>query len=227
MRDKGSSHLASAAQFGAFSIMLHVKINLDVVKQFELWQSEGESIATTVCEVGADGDQCRALLESDAKLIWTFEGHSHLDTMQRYYDFMKFGTYTSDFPEIDCQPYYKTEAILALEGLPASIGPLREIKIFADGSTKPQISSPMPMLSIQDQSLFAIGIWITGDYGGHKENPINSAELLREVEVLIKSQKPHLLKRRKNTSLICPLDIAERMRWPANGKPRVPGDAEP
>jgi hypothetical protein len=50
--------------------MLHVKINLDVVKQFELWQSKGESIATTVCEVGPDGDQCRAMLDPDVKLIW-------------------------------------------------------------------------------------------------------------------------------------------------------------
>jgi hypothetical protein len=207
--------------------MLHIKDNLDVVKKFELWQSLGESVATTVCEVGPDGDACRALLEPDAKLVWSFEGHSNLDTMQQYYDFMKFGTYTSEFPEIDCEPYYKAEAVKALASLPKAIGPLCEIKIFADGSTKPMVPSPIPMISIQDQILHAIGIWITGPFGGHKENPINSAELLREVEVLIKESKPHLLRRRKNTSLICPLDIAERMRWPANGKPRVPGDAEP
>jgi hypothetical protein len=84
--------------------MLHIKDNLDVVKKFELWQSHGESIATTVCEAGAEGDACRATLEPDAKLVWTFEGHSHLDTMQQYHAFMNFGPYTSAFPEIDCQP---------------------------------------------------------------------------------------------------------------------------
>jgi hypothetical protein len=207
--------------------MLRIKENLDAVRKFELWQSRSDSVATTVCEAGPDGEACRATLEPDAKLVWSIEGHSHLDTMQQYYAFMKFGPYTTEFPETDCEPYYKAEAIQSLKNLPSSVRSLLEIKIFADGSTMPAVPSPIPMISIQDQALWAIGIWFTGPFGGYKENPINSAELLREVGVLIKESKPHLLKRRKNTSLICPLDIAERMRWPANGKPRVPGDAEP
>jgi hypothetical protein len=207
--------------------MLHVKVNLDVMKQFEVWQSEGDAIATTVCDVGPSGDQCRSMLEPGAKLIWQFEGHSHLDTMQRYYDFMGFGTYTSDWPELDCHPYFQIEGMKALKSLPKSIFPFREIKIIADGSTKPAISSPMPIILIQDKVIFSIGFWIFGDFGGHTENPINAAQLMREADTILRREKPHLFKRKNNVHLICPIDIAEKMRWPANGKPRVPGDAEP
>jgi hypothetical protein len=78
-----------------------------------------------------------------------------------------------------------------------------------------------------DKIVFDIGIWVHGDFGGHKENPINSASLILEADKLLRQLKPHIFKRIRNTNLICPLDIAEKMRWPANGKPRVPGDAEP
>jgi hypothetical protein len=65
MREKGSSHLASATL--VIFLMLHVKENLDVVKQFELWQRRGESVATTVCEVGPDGDQCQETQRHDRR----------------------------------------------------------------------------------------------------------------------------------------------------------------
>jgi hypothetical protein len=197
-----------------------------VMKQFELWQSVGSSISTTVCAAGIQGNQCRAMLEPDAELIWQFEGYSHLDTMQRYYDYMGFGTYTSEWPTLDCEPYFKIDALKALQSLSKSIKPFREIKIFADGHTKPDIPSPMPMVSIQDRIVFSIGIWICGDYGGHQENPVNSAALIREVEAILRISKPHLYKRKGNVSLICPMEVAECMRWPADGKPRVIGDAE-
>jgi hypothetical protein len=207
--------------------ILTVENQFSAMRQFELWQSSGDSIATTVCTVGERGDQCRAMLEPDAKLIWQFEGHSHLDTMQRYYDYMGFGTYTSEWPELDCEPYFKTDALKALQSLPKSIKPFREIKIFADGHTVPDIPSPMPMISIQDEKVFSIGVWIRGDFGGHQENPVNSDALIREAEVLLRGSKPHLFKRKSNVSLICPMEMADRMRWPADGKPRIPGDAEP
>jgi hypothetical protein len=206
---------------------LTVENQFSVTKQFELWQSKGDAIATTVCEVGPSGDQCRAMLEPVAELIWRFEGHFHLDTIQRYYEYMGFGTYTSDFPDLDCEPYFKIDALKAMMSLPKSIKPFRKIKIFADGHTKPTIPSPMPMISIQDNIVFSIGIWIAGNYGGHQENPVNSAALIREAEIVLRQSKPHLFRRKNNVSLICPLGIAQRMRWPKDGKPRVPGDAEP
>jgi hypothetical protein len=206
--------------------ILTVENQFSVMKHFELWQSSGDSIATTVCTVGPLGDQCRAMLESDAKLIWHFEGHSHLDTMQRYYDYMGFGTYTSEWPELDSEPYFKINALKALRSLPKSIKPFREIKIFADGHTQPDIASPMPLISIQNNKVFSIGVWISGGYGRHHENPVNAAALIREAEVVLRGSKPHLFKRKSNVTLICPMEMAERMRWPADGKPRVPGDAE-
>jgi hypothetical protein len=207
--------------------VLTVENQFSVMKQFELWQSRGAAIATTVCEVGPSGDQCRAMLEPDAELIWQFEGHSHLDTMQRYYDYMGFGIYASNFPDLDCEPYFKIDALKAMLSLPKSIKLFREITIYADGHTKPEIHSPMPMISIQDRIVFSIGVWVAGDYGGHQENPVNSAALTREAETILRQARPHLFRRKNNVSLICPLDIAERMRWPKDGKPRVPGDAEP
>jgi hypothetical protein len=207
--------------------VLAVENQFSVTKQFELWQSKGEAIATTVCEVGSPGDQCRAMLEPDAELIWQFEGHSRLDTMQLYYEYMGFGTYMSDFPDLDCEPYFKIDALKTMLSLPKSIKAFREIKIFADGHTKPAIPSPMPMISIQDRIVFSIGIWIAGDYGGHQEKPVNSAALIREAEVVLRQSKPHLFNRKNSVSLICPRDIAEQMRWPKDGRPRVPGDAEP
>jgi hypothetical protein len=204
-----------------------LKNKFSTVKQFEVWQSKGDSIATTVCEVGLRGDQCRSILAPDAKLIWKFEGYSHLDTMQRYYDFMGFGIYISEWPDLDCQPYFLLDALKSLRSLPQSIKPLREIKIFADGHTVPAIPSPMPMISIQEKMVFSIGVWVVGDYGGHQENPINHAELLRDATALLQRLKPHLFRRKNKVSLICPVDIAEKMRWPADGKPRVIGDAEP
>jgi hypothetical protein len=197
------------------------------MKQFELWQCKGDSLATTVCEVGPEGDKCRAMLEPDAKLIWQFEGHSRLDTMQRYYNYMGFGTYHSEWPELDCEPYFKQDALKALQSLPKSIKAFREIKISADGHTVPDVPSPMPMISIQDNAVFSIGVWIRGDYGGYQETPVNSAALIREAEGLLRKAKSHLFRRKTKVSLICPVDVAERMHWPADGKPRVPGDAEP
>jgi hypothetical protein len=207
--------------------ILTVENQFSVMKQFEVWQSVGDNIATTVCPVGSQGDQCRAMLEPDAKLIWNFEGHSHLNTMQRYYDFMGFGTYVSDWPHLDCQPYFQIDALKALRSLPKLVKLFREIKIFADGHTVPAIPSPIPMISIQDGAVFSIGVWLAGDFGGHQENPVNSQSLIREIDAVLRSLKPHLFRRKNNVSLICPVNIAEKMRWPADGKPRVPGDAEP
>jgi hypothetical protein len=83
------------------------------------------------------------------------------------------------------------------------------------------------MISIQDGVVFSIGVWISGEYGGHQENPANSAALIREAETILRQPKPHLSRRKNKVSLVWPLGIAQRMRWPKDGRPRVPGDAEP
>jgi len=60
----------------------------------ELWE-EADGL-TMVCEAGPGGDEARALLGPAARLAWVFEGHSHFDTMTRYYDRMDWGPYSTD-----------------------------------------------------------------------------------------------------------------------------------
>jgi hypothetical protein len=51
------------------------------------------------------GDDARGLLGPTAKLAWTVEAASHVEAMTLYYEHMGWGTYTTDFPEIDRQTY--------------------------------------------------------------------------------------------------------------------------
>jgi hypothetical protein len=76
-----------------------------VIKQFEIWQSTGDCVATTVCPVGPTGDQCRSMLEPGAMRVFTYEATSEFEMMQRYYDYMGFGVYTSAWPELAMRPY--------------------------------------------------------------------------------------------------------------------------
>jgi len=69
----------------------------------ELWiESDQEQ---TFCLAGPEGDAARALLASNAKLAWTVEAANHFDAMTRYYEYMGWGEYKTDFPEIDKRPY--------------------------------------------------------------------------------------------------------------------------
>jgi len=69
----------------------------------ELWfESEKEQ---TFCLAGPHGDSARKLLSADAKLVWTCEAKSHFEAMQKYYQHMSWGEYTTDFPEIDKKTY--------------------------------------------------------------------------------------------------------------------------
>jgi hypothetical protein len=57
-------------------------------------------------------------VENQFTVTEQFEGHSRLDTIQRYHDCMGFGNYTSDFPDLDCEPYFKIDALKAMMSLP-------------------------------------------------------------------------------------------------------------
>ncbi len=65
----------------------------------ELWiENENEQ---TFCLAGAQGDDARKLLEPGAKLVWTCDAKSHFEAMTKYYQYMEWGQYSSDFPEED------------------------------------------------------------------------------------------------------------------------------
>jgi hypothetical protein len=70
----------------------------------ELWLDENDD-SQTFCDAGPRGDGARNLLSKNARLIWTVEAKSHFDAMTKYYKYMGWGEYTSDFPELDKKTY--------------------------------------------------------------------------------------------------------------------------
>ena len=69
----------------------------------ELW-IEGED-EQTFCLAGPHGDSERSLLELGATLVWTCEASSHFEAMTKYYVYMGWGEYKSDYPVEDKKPY--------------------------------------------------------------------------------------------------------------------------
>jgi hypothetical protein len=69
----------------------------------ELWD-EGDD-DQTFCLAGPRGDDARAMLGPHARLVWTVEAESHFEAMTAYYARMRWGTYTTDFPDIDRETY--------------------------------------------------------------------------------------------------------------------------
>lgn len=69
----------------------------------ELWlEPDG---CQTFCLADAHGDWARRLLHEKAKLIWEVEAESHFVAMTKYYSYMDWGEYQTDFPEQDQIPY--------------------------------------------------------------------------------------------------------------------------
>jgi hypothetical protein len=69
----------------------------------ELWiESETEQ---TFCMAGLHGEPARKHLVPGAKLAWSCEAVSHFDAMTKYYEYMGWGEYKSDFPEQDKKSY--------------------------------------------------------------------------------------------------------------------------
>ena len=67
----------------------------------ELWK---EKNGFTFCFAGLLGEQVREMMEEGAILIWTVEAESHFEAMTKYYEFMDWGEYKTDF-EQDKEPY--------------------------------------------------------------------------------------------------------------------------
>lgn len=73
----------------------------------ELWKDPEpvEGGYLTFCLAGPLGDNARSDLSSSAQLIWSVEARNHFEAMTLYYEHMGWGEYTTNFPEIDKQPY--------------------------------------------------------------------------------------------------------------------------
>ncbi len=153
------------------------------------------------------------MLSADYELIQIIEGVSEFEIMTKYYAYMDWGEYRSEWPDLAAIPYFYRDAIEVLKSLPKKIKPLSEIIIYADGHTEPPIPSPIPMITIQDRAVWSVNVRVLYDFGGHGEPPVNEPELIAVADELIRQHQPELLSRVNSTSLICPIEIAERMLW--------------
>ena len=48
---------------------------------------------------GSLGDQAREMMEEGAELIWTVEADSYFEAMTKYYEFMDWGEYKTEFEQ--------------------------------------------------------------------------------------------------------------------------------
>ena len=69
----------------------------------ELWiDKEGmESLVLA----GKHGEDARALIGSGSRLVWTFDADSYFEAMTKYYEYMGWGDYHTDYPEHDKKTY--------------------------------------------------------------------------------------------------------------------------
>ena len=74
-----------------------------MVMKHELWK---EKNGYTFCLAVPMGDDARALMDKNAEVIWTVEANSHFEAMTKYYEFMDWGEYKTEF-EQDKEPYPK------------------------------------------------------------------------------------------------------------------------
>lgn len=70
--------------------------------KLDIWQNK-EGL-TSLCFSGDLGEESRTILEPDSKIIHSFYADSHYDAMTKYYQYMDWGVYTTDF-EVDKESY--------------------------------------------------------------------------------------------------------------------------
>jgi hypothetical protein len=68
----------------------------------ELWK-ETDGLAFFLA--GPLGDGARERLSKAAKLIWTVEAESHFEAMTMLYEYLDWGEYHSEWPDLDKQTY--------------------------------------------------------------------------------------------------------------------------
>lgn len=68
----------------------------------DIWQDPEE--LTMLCFSDELGEESRTILEPNSKIIHSFYADSHFDAMTKYYAFMDWGIYTTEF-EMDKEAY--------------------------------------------------------------------------------------------------------------------------
>ena len=70
--------------------------------KFELWR---DADGVGFCRADSLGDHHRSILGADPRLELEFEASSILEAFTNYYEFMGWGEWRSDNPELDAQPF--------------------------------------------------------------------------------------------------------------------------
>ena len=68
----------------------------------DIWKSRDG--LTVLCFSGEIGEESRSIVKPDSEVIHSFYADSHFDAMTKYYEYMDWGVYESDF-EIDKKSY--------------------------------------------------------------------------------------------------------------------------
>jgi hypothetical protein len=74
------------------------------IMKHELW-IEDDDDEQTFCLSGEHGASARKLLSPNAKVVWTCEASSNFEAMCKYYEYMGWGEYKTDYPEEDKKTY--------------------------------------------------------------------------------------------------------------------------
>jgi hypothetical protein len=200
---------------GACDYKLSSLFDKQSVMKFELWRSEGRSAGLSFFPAGRKGEQARSMLEANAKLIWTVDALSYMDAMQKYYAYMAWGDYRSEWPDLASIPFLQKDGAEALLALPKKLAAFTRIEIFADGSSKPTIPDYLPMINLHDGKLVHLGVWVQDEFGGSKHAPLNVSELMDEAKKAIEAHCPEYFQSEGDVNLICPSDLFVKMQWPA------------
>ncbi len=92
---------------------------------------------------------------------------------------------------------------------------LTEIKINANGETKPYVDSGTEILLVQDGTVSVGKLNYNPNefYSTEIEHPTNQEELNPLAINIVKSKKPELLSSDISHVLTCPIDIKVKMKW--------------
>lgn len=74
--------------------------------KFDIWKDKDG--LTAVCMAGELGEESRTFLEPKSKIIHSFYAVSHFDTMSKYFEYIDWGVYQTEF-EINKKPYNLNE----------------------------------------------------------------------------------------------------------------------
>lgn len=87
------------------------------------------------------------------------------------------------------------------------------VKIFGDGTTIPQLTAQMPIISINN-GFIDFGCFLLDSYKKNNDfllKPLNYTEIEKDVKQYIEQECAFLLQKRHPVYLLCPVFLSKRM----------------